>query len=127
MIHPGRPLPSRERLHSGGATRFVAWFESSRTASSTSPEGQQGNEVQRQLALILRHLRRVVVRRTDGGLSDAQLQERSARQRDEAASELQVWRDGPMVLGVARRMLGNLHDALCRDHKCTHNHLVCRS
>jgi hypothetical protein len=54
-----------------------------------------------------------VVRRTDGELSDAQLPERFARQRDEATSELRVWRDGPMVLGVARRMLGNLHDALC--------------
>ncbi|HMF14887.1 MAG TPA: hypothetical protein VKE94_21375 [Gemmataceae bacterium] len=68
-----------------------------------------------------------MVRRTDGELSDAQLPERFARQRDEAASELLVWRDGPMVLGVARRMLGNLNDAMCRDNKCTHNHLVCRS
>jgi RNA polymerase sigma factor (sigma-70 family) len=67
--------------------------------------------VQRQLASILQHLRRVVVQRTDGGLSDAQLLERFVRQRDEAAFEVLVWRHGPMVLGVARRMLGNIHDA----------------
>jgi len=67
--------------------------------------------VQRQLASILQHLRRVVVQRTDGGLSDAQLLERFVRQRDEAAFEVLVWRHGPMVLGVACRVVGNLHDA----------------
>src|SRR5207237_2445128 len=67
--------------------------------------------MQRRLASILGHLRRVVVQRTDGGLSDAQLLERFARQRDEAAFEVLVWRHGPMVLGVGRRVLRNLHDA----------------
>src|SRR5215471_7213856 len=67
--------------------------------------------MQTRLLSILRHLRRVVVQRTDGGLSDSQLLERFARERDEAAFEVLVWRHGPMVLGVGRRVLGNLHDA----------------
>jgi RNA polymerase sigma factor (sigma-70 family) len=63
------------------------------------------------LVSILRHLRRVVVRHGDGGLDDAQLLERFASQRDEAAFEVLVWRHGPMVLGVGRRVLDNRHDA----------------
>src|SRR6516164_144838 len=67
--------------------------------------------VQPRLVSILRHLRRVVVQRTDGGLSDAQLLERFARERDEAAFEVLVWRHGPMVLGMGRRLLHNFQDA----------------
>jgi DNA-directed RNA polymerase specialized sigma24 family protein len=63
------------------------------------------------LTAILRQLRRVLVRPAEGGLTDAQLLERFAAQRDEAAFEVLLWRHGPMVLGVGRRMLGNLHDA----------------
>jgi DNA-directed RNA polymerase specialized sigma24 family protein len=63
------------------------------------------------LTAILRQLRRVVVRPAEGGLTDAQLLERFAAQRDEAAFEVLLWRHGPMVLGVGRRMLQNLHDA----------------
>jgi RNA polymerase sigma factor (sigma-70 family) len=65
----------------------------------------------RNLISILRHLQRVVGHQADGGLSDAQLLERFARYRDEAAFEVLVWRHGPMVLSVARRILGNGHDA----------------
>ena len=67
--------------------------------------------MQPRLISILRHLRRVVVQRPDGGLSDAQLLERFARDRDEAAFEVLVWRHGPMVLGMGRRLLRNLQDA----------------
>jgi RNA polymerase sigma factor (sigma-70 family) len=63
------------------------------------------------LTSVLRRLRRVVASRCDGGLSDTQLLERFAAQRDEAAFEVLVWRHGPMVLGVARRLLHNVHDA----------------
>jgi RNA polymerase sigma factor (sigma-70 family) len=63
------------------------------------------------LGLLLGHLRRVIARRCDGGLSDAQLLQRFAACRDEAAFEVLVWRHGPMVLGVARRVLHNLSDA----------------
>jgi RNA polymerase sigma factor (sigma-70 family) len=38
-------------------------------------------------------------------LSDAELLERFVRQRDEAAFEVLVWRHGPLVLGVCRRLL----------------------
>ena len=48
---------------------------------------------------------------TSSGLSDAQLIERFATRRDEAAFEVLVRRHGPTVLGVCRRILGNSHDA----------------
>jgi RNA polymerase sigma factor (sigma-70 family) len=43
--------------------------------------------------------------------SDAQLLERFVAGRDEAAFELLVWRHGPTVLGVCRRVLRNEQDA----------------
>src|SRR3954466_14295086 len=50
-------------------------------------------------------------RRDTGRLSDAQLLERFAASRDEAAFEVLVWRHGGLVLGVARRWLGHCADA----------------
>jgi RNA polymerase sigma factor (sigma-70 family) len=44
-------------------------------------------------------------------LDDATLLERFAADRDEAAFELLVWRHGPMVLGVCRRRLRDIHAA----------------
>src|SRR5581483_8150723 len=44
-------------------------------------------------------------------LSDAQLLQRSAQQRDEAAFEVLVWRHGTMVLNVAQRLLHQSADA----------------
>ena len=63
------------------------------------------------LISALRHLRRVVVRHSAGGLSDAELLQRFAAGRDEAAFEVLVWRHGPMVLSVAHRVLNSLDDA----------------
>jgi RNA polymerase sigma factor (sigma-70 family) len=45
------------------------------------------------------------------GLSDAQLLERFVASRDEAAFELLLWRHGPTVLGVCRRLLSDPNDA----------------
>jgi RNA polymerase sigma factor (sigma-70 family) len=53
---------------------------------------------------ITRYLR-VLSRPETGGLTDAQLLARFAVQRDEAAFEVLVWRHGPKVLSVCRRML----------------------
>jgi RNA polymerase sigma factor (sigma-70 family) len=60
---------------------------------------------------VLRHLRTAALlgdapERTDGRLLQA-----FVTRRDEAAFEALVRRHGPMVLGVCRRLLGNLHDA----------------
>jgi RNA polymerase sigma factor (sigma-70 family) len=59
---------------------------------------------------LLRHLGRAALR---GGpeLADADLLGRWLSLRDESAFEALVWRHGPMVLGVCRRVLGNAADA----------------
>jgi RNA polymerase sigma factor (sigma-70 family) len=51
------------------------------------------------------------VGRDGGQLSDAQLLERFALNGDEAAFESLLWRHGPMVLGLCRRVLRHRHDA----------------
>jgi RNA polymerase sigma factor (sigma-70 family) len=64
-----------------------------------------------QLHTVLRQLRQLTSRQEAGGLTDAQLLERFAARRDQAAFEVLVWRHGPMVLGVCRRVLRHAHDA----------------
>ena len=64
-----------------------------------------------QLNTVVRHLLRAVGPEAAGGLSDAQLLERFVGTRDEAAFEVLVWRHGPMVLALCRRLLRNTHDA----------------
>ncbi len=60
---------------------------------------------------VLHYLRNLIGQRDGGGLRDGQLLARFVRDRDEAAFEVLVWRHGPMVLGVGRRVLHNLADA----------------
>jgi RNA polymerase sigma factor (sigma-70 family) len=60
---------------------------------------------------VLSQLRRVILQHGDGGLSDGQLLDRFLHERDDTAFEVLVWRHGPMVLGVARRVLHHLEDA----------------
>jgi RNA polymerase sigma factor (sigma-70 family) len=60
---------------------------------------------------VLRQIRRLAGAPAVAEASDAQLLERFVAGRDEAAFTALVRRHGPMVLGVCRRLLGNLHDA----------------
>jgi RNA polymerase sigma factor (sigma-70 family) len=60
---------------------------------------------------FLGELRRAVLRRDAGSLSDGQLLERYVRLGDEAAFEALVRQHGAMVLGVCRRVLRHWHDA----------------
>jgi RNA polymerase sigma factor (sigma-70 family) len=62
------------------------------------------------LGTVLQHLRRSSPDR-EAGPADGDLLERFLAGRDEAAFEALVWRHGPMVLGVCRRLLGNEADA----------------
>src|SRR5437879_799712 len=63
------------------------------------------------LRSIIRHLHRLVGTGSAGGLADADLLQRFLRRRDEAAFEVLVWRHGPMVWNVCRRLLHHEHDA----------------
>jgi RNA polymerase sigma factor (sigma-70 family) len=63
------------------------------------------------LGTFLRRLRQVIGVREGSGLADAQLLERFVAGRDEAAFEVLVWRHGPMVLAVCRRLLRHEQDA----------------
>jgi RNA polymerase sigma factor (sigma-70 family) len=60
---------------------------------------------------VIRHLRRTVLLRDGAGLTDGQLLERFISGREEAALEALVKRHSPMVWGVCRRTLRNIHDA----------------
>jgi len=61
---------------------------------------------------LLRHvLRRMLCSAQAGGLSDAALLERFVAERDEAAFEVLVWRHGPKVLNLCRRLLRQEQDA----------------
>jgi RNA polymerase sigma factor (sigma-70 family) len=60
---------------------------------------------------LIQHLRRAVFHQDRAALTDGQLLEHFIRHRDAAAFEALLRRHGPMVLGVCRRVLGNVHDA----------------
>jgi RNA polymerase sigma factor (sigma-70 family) len=60
---------------------------------------------------VIQHLRGAVFLREGAGLTDRQLLEDYLSRREEAALAALVYRHGPMVWGVCRRVLGNYHDA----------------
>src|SRR5436305_14576538 len=64
-----------------------------------------------ELQKTMAYLRRLADAGEAGALSDAELLDRFVRSRDEAAFEVLVWRHGPLVLGVCRRVLRNEADA----------------
>ena len=64
-----------------------------------------------QVGAVLRHIRRLATARHDPEVPDDQLLERFARRRDEDAFAALLRRHGPMVLGVCRSVLHDLHDA----------------
>jgi RNA polymerase sigma factor (sigma-70 family) len=63
------------------------------------------------LSSVLRHLRTLIGPSRAEELTDSQLLERFTTRREEAAFAALVQRHGPMVFGVCRRLLRNLHDA----------------
>jgi RNA polymerase sigma factor (sigma-70 family) len=67
--------------------------------------------VSRQLSNVVRHLRRIVSPAESCALTDAQLLDHFASRRDEGAFEVLLSRHGPMVRGLCRSLLRNVHDA----------------
>lgn len=63
------------------------------------------------LSSVLQHLHRLVGAGGPDEVSDGDLLGRFAKDRDEAAFELLVWRHGPMVLGLCQRLLQQEQDA----------------
>jgi RNA polymerase sigma factor (sigma-70 family) len=63
------------------------------------------------MSRVLDNFRRIAVRQADIPATDGELLGRFLADRDEVAFAGLVRRHGPMVLGVCRRLLGNLHDA----------------
>src|SRR5437868_6696880 len=74
------------------------------------PPGEPTMPIQ-PLHTILRRVRRVLLPARTGGVNDAELLSRFLAERDEAAFELLVWRHGPMVRSVCRRVLHDEHAA----------------
>lgn len=60
---------------------------------------------------LLLHLRRAALLGAGPEISDGQLLEQFISRRDEAAFATLVRRHGPLVFGVCRRIIGNVHDA----------------
>jgi DNA-directed RNA polymerase specialized sigma24 family protein len=60
---------------------------------------------------VLRHVRRLALMQAGDRATDAHLLQAFLDRHDEAAFEGLLRRHGPMVLGVCRRVLGNVHDA----------------
>ncbi|MCI0462294.1 MAG: RNA polymerase sigma factor, partial [Gemmataceae bacterium] len=65
----------------------------------------------RHLRELLRQLRKLAGSTGAGSLTDSELLERFLSRRDEAAFEVLVWRHGPMVLNVCRRIVHQEQDA----------------
>ncbi len=64
---------------------------------------------EQELTAVLSYFRQMAA--GGSGISDAELLDRFVTGRDEAAFELLVWRHAPLVFGVCRRVLRDLHDA----------------
>src|SRR5215470_16472269 len=73
--------------------------------------GRVRHMVSTQLHGVLRHLRGLRDAQALTEAPDAQLLERFAREHEEAPFAALVRRHGPMVWGVARRVLPHVHDA----------------
>ena len=66
---------------------------------------------QEPMSRLIRSLHKLTQSPEADRLRDDQLLERFVANRDQAAFELLLWRHGPMVLGVCRRVLPAAHDA----------------
>jgi RNA polymerase sigma factor (sigma-70 family) len=64
-----------------------------------------------QLSRVIEEFRQATLARDGAGKTDGQLLEAFVSRQDEAAFTALVHLHGPMVLGVCRRLLGNVHDS----------------
>jgi Sigma-70 region 2 len=63
------------------------------------------------LTQAIQHIRSLLETRAVGERADRRLLEHFAAERDELAFSALVERHGPMVLGICRRVLGDIHEA----------------
>src|SRR5690348_10988724 len=84
---------------------FPALIEEDRTTSGTRAMNDEP------IRRLLQSLRQWGEQSDSALLSDGELLERFRTWRDQAAFELLLWRHGPMVLGVCRRLLSGGQDA----------------
>src|SRR5205823_1290422 len=65
----------------------------------------EGDMATGQLTAVIQHLRHTALRGGDDGRTDGELLGAFLARQDQKAFETLVWRHGPMVLGVCRRIL----------------------
>src|SRR5438105_2852781 len=100
-----------------GSAVAISWENSCATPPSAAVYKQKnrvacargGAMNSAQVGAVLGYVRQLAAVRRDDDLPDHQLLERFALSRDEAAFAALLKRHGPMVLGVCRSVLHNLH------------------
>src|SRR5262245_32494794 len=78
---------------------------------NTSPSRKVRYPVTAPLTGLLRRMRQAAASRQTAGITDGQFLERFVAEKDDAAFEALVRQHGPMVLGVCRRVLNDVHEA----------------
>jgi RNA polymerase sigma factor (sigma-70 family) len=109
--HFGNPpaVLARRFPFSGENTRRVRSPSSSITVDTARTD--ESVMAVRPLQTLIGRLRRAVTAPAGDGLGDADLLDRWVQRRDEAAFEVLLWRHGPLVLSVCRRLLRDAQDA----------------
>jgi hypothetical protein len=97
-----RPVPGRPERGDSPEER--------RREGRTAPPGEE-HMAMRSLPTLFEYVPRRQRPSPSGAVPDAQLLERFLCQRDEAAFALLMWRHGPLVFGVCRRVLHHTEDA----------------
>ena len=94
-----------------GAGGIVGKRGTSGACEAAARYGEEPKLTSTSMLALLNHLRKITDPSAAGSVSDAELLGRFVHSRDETAFELLLWRHQRLVMGVCRRVLGNVHDA----------------